>query len=230
MDAPNQNKNSAPLLVKLNFYFQSFLAFMTEKKELILWSLTAFIIFLCGALFWINKASQTATINDIKATKLVSQLRSPILGEKQPQLPSYEEINTTLASSPSLEERYNGVLLEEAIVANKKDGAFSLFKKNSTLFPLQECPWKEMVSITETLESDQYEKAHILITSLLQEIQKKNKEPLLRELVGYLHLEEGYCLKKLAKPEGESSIQFENWKKSYPDLAKQLITIVDIEK
>ena len=230
MSTPEPNKPSSSPFTKLDLYFQSCMAYIVENKNSVAWILLSLILVFSASIFWMAQSSKKAIENTLKANALVTRLRSPIVGEKQAPLPSSQNIKTTLSASKDIEKKYNGILLEEAIVANQTDAAFTTFQKMSLVFPMQEWPWKEVGPLTELLEAKNYDKALTSIQLLLKSIQQKKKEPLFRELVGYLHLMEGYCLKELNKPESQSSIQFDTWKKTYPDLAKQLLEIATIEK
>ena len=214
---------------RLYIAFQSIFSFVIERKKALL-ALFFGLLFLTALLFfWMERVENEQSRQDSKAHELVQQLRSPVLGEKQAPLPPYKNIADMLSSS-TIQERYNGVLLQEAIVAEEIEEGYKMVQKVDRIPPFQSWPWNELPLLAKLLEEKKYDKALTQLQSLEKTIHQRKKEQLFPELLGYLYYMKVECLKETHQPEAQALVELEGWKKNYPDLNRKLFNIVTIEK
>jgi len=220
-----QEKSFSSFFFRIAQPAQSCIAWCMEHKQLFLLIVASLIGFIALCVYGVEKSRRKALYNLVKAEAMVQELRQPLAhaGEQEKKTPSYQEIDSTLSASRETQERFNGVLFEEKIIA-KKELQENLLK--NVPYPLREWTWTEVLHVTEQLEHKDFATALSSIQALLQGIAQNEKESLYPELVGYLHLMEENCLKALNRPTSESSVEFEKWKNFHPDLAQQISSLV----
>ena len=213
-----QEKRTSTFFFQFTQKAEALVSWCIDHKRLASALIVTFLGMIVLGVYGMEKSKQKSLYATVKAEALVQELRQPMghAGEQEKKTPAYEEIEKTLLASSEIRDRFNGVLLEEAIIFQKP------FQKNllkNMPSPLQDGLWLQVSEVAEYLEKKEYETALSSIQTLLQTIHKKNKEQLYTELLGYLHIMEDQCLKVLHRPNNESSIELEKWKSKNPELA-----------
>lgn len=220
-----QEKKGTSFFLPLANAVRSCFDWCREHKQPFLLLVAAFLSLLVLCVYGIEKSRKRSLYNLVKADSMVQELRHPSarVGEEEKKPPSYEEIESTLTASKEIQKRFQGVLSEESIIA-QKECPKALLK--DLPYPLQEGTWVEFATLAGQLERKDFTSALSSLHALLEGIAQKEKETLYPELVGYLRRMEMECLKALHRPIGDSAVEFGKWKTAHPDIAQQMSSLV----
>lgn len=224
-----QEKKASALFVPLANAARSCVDWCAEHKQAFLWMVAIFLGFVVLCVYGVEKSKKRDLYNLVKADSMVQELRRPFsrVSEEGKKTPSYEEIESTLTASKEIQKRFQGVLAEEGIIAQKEHPT-NLLKEAP--YPLREGTWIEFAHIADQLERKDFTSALASIHALLEGIAQKEKETLYAELVGYVRFIEMECLKALHRPTGDSAVEFGKWKAAHPDIAQHISSLVPREE